>query len=607
MDGTQANGIASSKPPDITRKVTACVACRKQKIKCHMRERGPPCARCEKRGLSCTVNRSLQTILESNGAWKTAVERKIFKLDSALSRVANELRLPPLLDNDDEADDAEVHEHSSQPARSSASTAKGTPHNFEIVMDSESGPAAIPGSIVSPVSKTRETQRQEQDIISRGTIGLKAAQQFLDVYQDRLDHFLYCILGERRTLKQIRSSSALLLAAVSAVGALHLNSVSFDTLFDEFVSAAEAVSFSRNCNLDDIRALCIGAFWLSNISWMCIGAAVRLCAELQLHRSIFKALQGDMQHYLRTRVYYLVYVCDHHFSVTYGRPPMTREDDAISSSRRFLEIELCTQDDARLVSQVQFWVVASEIYQAFGVDIDAPLTSSMIGTLRRLSIKLEKVRADWNEEFTVNQYVGNYPKKGVSLHYHFARLYLCSMAFRGVDQPGFKQAETALDIEEIANTAVLSATTILRTVTSDTEIQSHLNGLPTYFDVMIAFAVVFLIKISSKYTNMVRVDTAEIERMVNDLVAVLQHVTATMHPKHLLVSVAKGTSDLLQQYSNAQSIVPTAAHHPEPLMYAESNNEFGTLWPDISFDEFMAEFDFLADQGPSNGTDLQFH
>lgn len=72
------------KLPDITRKITACVACRKQKVclvlfllvpeavadlyqvKCHMRDGESPCSRCKKRGLPCTVNRSLQTILEED-------------------------------------------------------------------------------------------------------------------------------------------------------------------------------------------------------------------------------------------------------------------------------------------------------------------------------------------------------------------------------------------------------------------------------------------------------------------------------------------------------------------------------------------------------------
>lgn len=54
------------KPIDISRKITACVACRKQKIKCHMGDGDPPCIRCKKRGLSCVVNRSLQMLLESD-------------------------------------------------------------------------------------------------------------------------------------------------------------------------------------------------------------------------------------------------------------------------------------------------------------------------------------------------------------------------------------------------------------------------------------------------------------------------------------------------------------------------------------------------------------
>lgn len=60
------DAFGDPKPPDISRKITACVACRKQKIKCHMPGSGPPCSRCRKRGLSCTVNRSLQMLLESD-------------------------------------------------------------------------------------------------------------------------------------------------------------------------------------------------------------------------------------------------------------------------------------------------------------------------------------------------------------------------------------------------------------------------------------------------------------------------------------------------------------------------------------------------------------
>lgn len=49
---------------------------------------------------------------------------------------------------------------------------------------------------------------------------------------------------------------------------------------------------------------------------------------------------------------------------------MTRQDDAIRASARFLESEHVVEDDARLVSQVQFWVVSRDIYESFGVDVE---------------------------------------------------------------------------------------------------------------------------------------------------------------------------------------------------------------------------------------------
>ncbi|KAM0693821.1 hypothetical protein Q7P36_005945 [Cladosporium allicinum] len=597
----------ASKPPDITRKVTACVACRKQKIKCHMRGSEPPCTRCKKRGLPCTVNRSLQTILESDGAWKLAVDRKIVQLESALFRVVTELRLPGLLNAaGDFAADQEDNVLVSTP--SSIPSARAVQHNFELVMDPESGPAAIPGSVVSSAINSNEPARNNQNVVSRGIVTEEEAQKFLDVYQDRLDHFLYSILGDRRTLQQILSKSSLLLAAICAVGALHVSSPKFDLLQREFVSVASSASFSRQCTTDDVQGLCIGAFWLSGISWMCVGAAVRMSSELHLHRSIFKALDGDRMHYLNTRLYYLVYVCDHQFSVAFGRPPMTREDDAIRASSRFLDLEDAVEDDARLVSQVQFWVVGSDVYHTFGVDIDRPLDGPMIEALRRLSIRLDQIRADWTEKFTVNRYVGDYPKKGVGLHYHFARLYLFSAAFRGIKDHAYKAPAIAMDVDELADSAIMSATAILRTVTTDRDIQSYLDGLPTYFDVMIAFSVVFLLKVSTKYASTVRVDAREICGLVTKLVGVLETITATMHPQHLLVSVAKGSKDLLNRFYPAEGqipMLPDSQLPPDQAIRVDNQPDTTASWPDISFEEIMGEFDFLSNQDTFN--DFQTH
>lgn len=552
-------------------------------------------------------------ILESDSVWKEAMERKLYRLEGGLSKVVNHLSLVDVMEQeDDQFEQAGESQEVPGSTQVSPQAEKHAPHNFEIVMDPDAGPAAIPGSVVSPVAVPGiEQNRADQDIINRGVVALEEAQRYLDVYQNRLDHFLYRIIGDRRSLSQVRAASPLLLSAICAVGSQHLASPAFEKCYQEFVSIAAAQTFSRRNTVDDIRGLCVGAFWLSGISWTCIGAAVRISTEVQLHRSIFKALQGDRKHYLRTRLYYLVYVCDHHFSVPYGRPPMTREDDAIRAASQFLETENAVEDDARLVSQVYFWSVGSDIYETFGVDVERPLDLRMIEPLRRYGIRLDNLRADWTERFSYNKYVGNYPRKGVGLHYHFAKLYLYSMAFRGIGNPGFKAQDVALDIDEIANSAVLSATAILRAVVTDTEIQSYLNGLPTYFDVMIAFAVVFVLKVSTKYSTSVRVDTSEIQTLVRELVKVLKDVTASMHSRHLLVSVAQGAETLLERCCPLETgPVPSNAHvtMSQPT-FDEGLYDISSAWNGSSFDNFfMGEFDFLSNQDVFNNyqPDLQY-
>lgn len=597
------------RPPEITRKITACVACRKQKIKCNMTG-GPPCVRCKKRGLSCTVNKSLQMILESDADWKTQTDSRVRVLENALAKVADHLSLPDLMDYDDEEGSTETPEPAapsragrSQPSNQvSPHEEKHTPHNFEIVMDDSSGPAAIPGSVVSPIIiHTVETNPAEQDIILRGIISVEQAQAYLDIYQNRLDHFLYGILGERRTLNQVRKASPLLLAAICTVGALHLASQDFEKCYQEFVTIAASQTFSRRNTIDDVRGLLTGAFWLSGISWTCIGAAVRIATELQLHRSISKALQGERSHYVRTRLYYIVFICDHHFSIAYGRPPMTRQDDAIKAAADLLKTEHAVEDDARLLSQVQYWSVATDIYDTFGADVERPLTLEMIEPIRRFSIKLDDIRVYFTQRFVENPYVGNYPRKGVGLHYHFLKLYLFSMAFRGIGRPGFKSPEVALDIDEIASSALGSATAILRAVIQDPEIQSYLNGLPTYFDIMIAFAVVFMLKVSTKYATSVRVDTSDIRSLVADLVRTLKHITAKMHSRHLLVSVARGAETLLARCTPQEEMrgpFPSNAHvtMSQPT-FDESLYDVSNQWNGAHYDNFfMGEFDFLSNQ-----------
>ena len=317
---------------------------------------------------------------------------------------------------------------------------------------------------------------------------------------------------------------------------------------------------------------------------------MRIATEIQLHRGIYQALRGDKAGYYQTRVYYLVYVCDHHFSVTYGRPPMTRECHSIAAASRFLETENATEDDARLVSQLLIWTVNANIFDSFGIDVGTPLAAHKLSQLRRHSIALDIWYADWSERFSPNQNVGNYPSKGVGLHFNFAKLYLCSHVFRGAPSNGSAQRDFPQELQDIANTAVLSATSILSVIVSDGELQTHLNGLPLYFDTMIAFALVYLLKVATKYSEIVRIDATKMLDLVEQTVTVLRRITVPMHEQHLLVCIVDGIEKLFKKSQEAAQLNLSSSMNVD---YAQQTDPLvnGFQWI-----ENMGDFDILSSQ-----------
>ncbi|KIW23677.1 uncharacterized protein PV07_11857 [Cladophialophora immunda] len=594
------------KPIDISRKITACVSCRKQKIKCNMGDGNPPCVRCKKRGLSCVVNRSLQMLLESDVEWKANIEEKLRMLEDSVKqlsqRSSSNQDVPPYPPQETTS--------SNLPTRPDAIMATEQPHptepGWEVVMDLNRGPGVVPASCVSEVADaspgmTRQNLTDNLDIIDQGIITLDDAESFFQLYARRLDHFLYRILAEHDSLASVRRSSSLLTAAICAVGALHTPSNLYHICYQHFVNLASSKMFSKKNNHDDVRAFCIGAFWISDMSWTLVGVgkSARLAGELNLHRCIPKAPHTKRACYLRTRLYYLVFVCDHHFSICYGRPPLTRDFASITPPSQFLQSEFATEDDARLVSQVEIWTISTRVFDQFSLDPEAHLSDQLIPQLRRLSIALDTWRADWNERFHFNECVGNYPRKGVGLHYHFAKLFLCSHAFRRAPVAEGEQLQLDPDLEEFATSAVHSAISILQVIAADQEIQSYLDGLPAYFDTMIAFAFVFLLKITIRNPANLRVDKAGISETLDVLATVLNNITTSMHPRHLLSSIAASARKLLDRFSGQEAAPAHSQTVPGPPTSFDPFNQ----WLSPTDAMFLENYDFLYSPGADFNVD----
>jgi hypothetical protein len=268
------------KLPEISRKVTACVACRKQKIKCHMQNGIPPCSRCKGRRLSCTVNKSLQMLLESDVDWKNAIVQRLTNLETTMSKMAEATSVSQIHD---------IMKHTAAPLAPSARVGMTDVDSlsshwhvqdervWEVDVDALGGPAAIPASHLTERVQSNSgppacENFNQDDLIKRGVVSLETASQLFNVYHDRYDHFLYRILAEDQSFEGVRSASPLLLSAICAVSALQTASDDFEKCYQAFLQACSARVFSKDCAIEDVQAYCIGAFWLSDMSWNLVGA-----------------------------------------------------------------------------------------------------------------------------------------------------------------------------------------------------------------------------------------------------------------------------------------------------------------------------------------------
>lgn len=318
-------------------------------------------------------------------------------------------------------------------------------------------------------------------------------------FRDSLNHYLFDIALTQDTLEAARASSCLLTAAIFTVSSLHLpgHHHLFPKCLREFLRLVSSSMFDRYHQLDDVRALCIGAFWLADLSWKLSGHAVRIATELGIHQSFRKALAGSPEHFERARLWYLLYVCDHHFSIAYNRPPVIHDHEPMRKYDHYLQSSLAIEGDGRVISQVSLFVVMTRIYNCFEGEPDSEVCDESLSQLAGFNEQLDGWRNTWRARLRRNDFVGDYPVKGVDLHYHFAKLQLNILALRGATSSTI--ANLSALRKDYATLAIHSASAVLQTVLDEPSIRDALVGVPLYIDTMIAFASVFLLKVTARW------------------------------------------------------------------------------------------------------------
>jgi hypothetical protein len=259
--------------------------------------------------------------------------------------------------------------------------------------------------------------------------------------------------------------------------------------------------------------------------------AVRISSQLDLHRCISKMPNNKRECYDRTRLFYLVYLCDHHCSMKHGRPPMTQEWRSLNNPTVFLHSEFSNHRDLGLISQVELWSATRAVFEQFGADIESAAATQKLPEFNRFSQAYDEWRQTWCSVLAI----GQRSRTGVSeLHFFCARLYLYSHLHRG--RTSNKSLNSASEADEIINNFQESALSVLRLVLGSEE---RLLDLPSYFGTMLAFATVSLIKIArdGNASHGLKQDVLHLMYRLRDSLLVIKLPSSCSHP---YAGIAKG-------------------------------------------------------------------
>ncbi len=154
-------------------------------------------------------------------------------------------------------------------------------------VDPQCEPSSMPASCIAEVREAEvsvDSLLRKPTLVSKGIVTIDEARALFTLYYEQLDHLLYQILGDHMSPDAVLESSPLLAAAVITVAALH--STRYGHLFEpclaELKHLVSSESLSQKHNMDDVRGLCIGGFWLSSLSWALSGSG-----ETDQHNVIF--------------------------------------------------------------------------------------------------------------------------------------------------------------------------------------------------------------------------------------------------------------------------------------------------------------------------------
>ena len=243
------------------------------------------------------------------------------------------------------------------------------------------------GNSSSPAVARRRTT-DPPNLVSKGILKAETASVLVQRYLSNLDPFIYGLASRYRDFNDVAKTSPILLAAICAVTAFNdpeHNDV-FDNCNREYRSLVSDSLFEKKYP-QHIRALCIGSFWLPNASRILLSDALRRAADNRLPYRFNKLLHAeddtspsdglrssveDMRD--QARLWYALFISDQHSSILHNRDCIIRREmDILEARETFLNMEGATNQDVRLMSQVELLLIMGHIRDAFGSEVVRPV------------------------------------------------------------------------------------------------------------------------------------------------------------------------------------------------------------------------------------------
>ncbi|RDW64350.1 Zn(II)2Cys6 transcription factor [Aspergillus mulundensis] len=595
--------------PRLTR---ACADCKEHKTKCFVQPGETACNRCLKSGVECVPHNFARKFLDEDAVWKAEAAAKIDRLHDAVESLLrhNDLPLLASTNNHTVSTSQSLNErgHPSIPILPPPSnvltetnrgnfTPEGPSADSRTDQD-DSDLVPLPMNNLYNLTDANNSQLirvdpadvNGPDFISQGVLGLSEAEYLFSHYRSHINPLLWDgMLCSHKTLREARQSSSLLVAVVLTVAALHIpnREQSLHATYAAFVSLMRGSCLLRCQNLDVIRALCIGAFYLTSLSWALCSRAVRVATEMNLHKSSLQFARGSLESYERVRLWYVLYVCDHQFALAYGRPPMMHEDAAIRNAEKLLTSGLSSKGDRGLVAQVKLFRILASGYFMHGCDPDLELNGQDFDKLKEFDMSVDQ----WRLEYHLTSKDALAPLTATALYYHLARFQLNSVALRGISARDTSQnLDMTWERQEASNVAIMAAMNTAKLVVENSDLQKELIGLPIFVHAMIAVCGSFLLKMAvvsgdlSRHISETGQDLAQYGlnfhtktavASVERLVHVLSQVADNASQRHVVRQVVTGLDELLQR------LAPSRATDHSLLQSRDSlpvNNQIYQRW-----------------------------